>query len=256
MKHLVIPDTQVKPGVPMDHLEWAGKYIVDKKPDVVIMLGDFADMESLCSYDVGKKSFEGRRYLADIESAHMGQRLLFSPLWDYNNRAAKNHEKRYNPRLVMIEGNHEARINKAVEADPKLEGVLSYSDLSYEEFGWECHPFLKPVVIDGIAYCHYFPSGVLGRPVSSARALLTKMHMSCVAGHQQGRDIAFSRRADGVEITAIIAGSFYQHDEPYLNPLTNTHWRGLFVLHQVQNGAFDEMAVSIDYLRRRYGNGV
>ena len=35
MKIFIIPDTQVKPGVPLNHLEAAGNYIADKKPDVV-----------------------------------------------------------------------------------------------------------------------------------------------------------------------------------------------------------------------------
>ena len=69
MKHLIIPDTQVKRGVDLSYLEWIGKYIVDKKPDVIVQIGDFADMPSLSSYDVGKKSFEGRRYKDDIEAA-------------------------------------------------------------------------------------------------------------------------------------------------------------------------------------------
>ena len=54
-KHLVIGDTQVKPGISLSYLTWIGKYIVDKQPDVIVMIGDFADMPSLSSYDVGKK---------------------------------------------------------------------------------------------------------------------------------------------------------------------------------------------------------
>ena len=76
MKHLVIPDTQIKYGEDLSYLIRIGKYIVDKKPDVVIHLGDFADMSSLASYDVGKKSFEGQRYVKDIEAAHVGMQLL------------------------------------------------------------------------------------------------------------------------------------------------------------------------------------
>ena len=61
MKHMVIPDCQVTPDTPTDHLRWIGEYMVEKKPDLVVCLGDFADMESLSSYDIGKKSYEGRR---------------------------------------------------------------------------------------------------------------------------------------------------------------------------------------------------
>jgi hypothetical protein len=92
----------------------------------------------------------------------------------------------------------------------------------------------------------------MGRPVTSARALLTKKHMSCFAGHLQGRQIAYSRRADGQEMTAIIAGSAYLHNEDYLSHQTNQHWRGIYMLHDVQNGSFDEMAVSMKYLQSQY----
>jgi hypothetical protein len=68
MKHMVIPDTQVKPDSDYSHMRWAGHYAAEKKPDVIVHLGDHWDMPSLSSYDVGKKSFEGRRYTKDIES--------------------------------------------------------------------------------------------------------------------------------------------------------------------------------------------
>src|SRR5258705_11773738 len=93
MKHLVIPDTQVKVGVPLDHLGWAGQYIVDKKPDVIIHIGDFADMESLSQYDVGKKSFEGKRYKKDIEVVHKAMSLLLEPLYKYNENEKKHGRK-------------------------------------------------------------------------------------------------------------------------------------------------------------------
>ena len=46
--HIVIPDVQAKPGVPLDHLTWGGNYIAEKKPDAIICIGDFADMPSRC----------------------------------------------------------------------------------------------------------------------------------------------------------------------------------------------------------------
>lgn len=153
---------------------------------------------------------------------------------------------------VSFTGNCE-RLNRAVENDPKLEGLISIDDLCYEQVGWEVYDYLKVIVIDGIAYSHFFTSGVMGRPVTSARMLLTKHHMSCVAGHQQGRDIAYGKRADGSSMTAIISGSFYDHDESYLTPQTNEHWRGVWLLNDIKDGSFDELPISIDYLKERYG---
>ena len=162
-------------------------------------------------------------------------------------------KKVWRPRLIFTIGNHEERIMRAVENDAMLEGLIGYQDFNLETHGWEVHPFLQPVIVDGVAYAHYFTSGVMGRPVSSARLMLNKKHMSCVMGHVQGRDIAFAQRADGTNMTGIFAGTFYDHDEDYLGAQGNGQWRGIWMLNEVRDGAFDEMPVSIRYLEDKYG---
>ena len=252
MKHMIIPDTQVKPGSNLDHLRWAGQYAVDKKPDVIVHIGDHWDMPSLSSWDVGKKSFEGRRYVHDIESGIAGMEAFLAPIREEQQRLIRNKDKRWNPRMVFTLGNHEQRIQRAIESDAKLEGLIGYDDLMLEEMGWEVHGFLDVVVIDGIAYSHYFTSGIMGRPVSSAKLMLTKKHMSCVMGHVQDRDIAFANRADMKPMIGLFAGIFYQHDEDYLTAQTNSSWRGVWMLHEVNDGQCDEMPVSLNYLRKKY----
>lgn len=252
-KILVIPDCQIRPGDDFNFLKNIGTYIVEKQPDTVVCLGDFADMPSLSSYDVGKRSFEGRRYVNDVDAVHEAMAVLLQPLQEHNQNAAKHHKQRYRPRLVLTLGNHEDRINRAVNNDAKLEGMLSTNDLKYAEYGWEVYPFLDVVVIDGVAFSHYFTSGTMGRPSTSAAAQLNKKHMSCVAGHQQGLQIATGHRADGKRLTSIIAGSCYEHDEDYMGPQGNKHWRGLLVLHECQDGEFDLMPVSLNYLNKKYG---
>ena len=113
MKHMIIPDTQVKPGSSLKHLEWAGKYAVEKKPDVIVHIGDHWDMPSLSSWDVGKKSFEGRRYKDDIESGIEGMREFMKPIWKEQERLRRNKEKQWRPRLVFCLGNHENRIERS-----------------------------------------------------------------------------------------------------------------------------------------------
>lgn len=251
-KVLVLPDVQAKPGTDFSYLNKIGKYMVEKKPDVVVCLGDFADMPSLSSYDVGKRSFEGRRYLADIEAARQAMDAFMEPLKTFNERARRFKEKQYRPRLVLTLGNHENRINRAVNDDPKLEGVLSVDALGYSGDGWEVYPFLEVVVLDGVAYSHYFVTGLMGRPVTSAGACLAKKHMSCIQGHQQGLQIATSVKADGAILTSIIAGSCYEHDEEYMSQQSNNHWRGFLMLHDVREGQFDLMPVSLAYINKKY----
>ncbi len=250
-RHLVIPDTQIKPNQTAEHMTWAARYAVATKPDVIIHLGDHWDMQSLSSYDVGKKSFEGRRYSEDVAAGNEAMDMFMSVIKEEQKRLREGKRKLWKPRMVFTIGNHEYRINRAVENDAKLEGLMSYEDLNLK--GWEVYPFLQPVIVDGVAYCHYFTSGVMGRPVSSAKLLLQKKHMSAVMGHVQDRDIAFDRDASGKRMTTLFAGIFYQHNEEYLNPQTNGSWSGLWMFNEVQDGAFDEMPISMSYLRRKYG---
>lgn len=252
MKHLVIPDVQFKPGNDTKFLTAIGNYIVEKRPDVVICIGDFADMPSLSSYDIGKKSFEGRRYKADVEATHAAMEALLEPIKSYNKRAKEGHRERYKPRLVLTLGNHEDRISRAVNNDPKLDGTIGIDDLNYSKYGWEVVPYLKPIVIDGIAYCHYFTSGVMGRPVASARHLVQKKHMSCTMGHVQNWELHREVAADGRPVLGLFVGSCYEHNEDYLGPQGNTYDRGIWMKHEVKDGHYHPMFVSLNYLKKNY----
>ena len=78
---LVIPDTQVKPGVNTDHLEWAGHYAVKMKPDVIVHIGDHWDMPSLSSYDKkGGRQMEGKRYVKDIDAGNEAMDRFMAPI--------------------------------------------------------------------------------------------------------------------------------------------------------------------------------
>lgn len=252
MKIFLIGDTQVKPGIDLGYLDRIGKYLVEKEPDIVVHLGDHWDLPSLSSYDVGKKSFEGRRYVEDIKAGNEGMARLLAPLREKQKQQRRNGKKIYKPHMVFCLGNHCQRILRAVDNDPKLDGVLGYHDLDLTD--WEVHDFLEVVVINNIAFSHYFTTGCMGRPATSARAILSKKHMSCCAGHQQGLDIALDHKADGTRITSIICGSSYEHTESYLGHQGNKHFRGIVMLHDVQeDGSFDVMPVSMNYLRNKYG---
>lgn len=250
MKIFVIPDTQVRPGDDLSFLKNIGKYIKDKQPDVVVHLGDHWDFPSLSSYDVGRKAFEGRRYKKDVQAGNDGIEALLSPIKEFNTQQLRNKKKQYLPRLIYTTGNHCNRVNRAVNDDPKLDGAIGFQDLFLDD--WEVYPFLEVAIVEDVAFSHYFVTGTAGRPASTANAQLNKKHQSCIAGHQQGLQIATAHKADGTRLTSIIAGSCYEHAEDYLGPQGNKHWRGALMLHEVYNGQFDLMPVSLSYLNERY----
>lgn len=248
--HLVIPDTQSKAGVPDDHLYWIGKYIMDRRPDVIIHLGDHWDMPSLSEYDRGKIQFEGRRYKQDVEEGNRTFAIITKALREHNAKMSKQRHAQYKPRLVFLRGNHCYRIQRAIENDAVLDGVIGYQDL--DTTGWEVHDFLEPVWIDGICYSHYFYNPMSGRPYGGmvATRLKTIGH-SFTMGHQQTLDYAI-RFVGGKSQHGLVAGACYLHDEFYKGPQGNAHWRGVIVKHAVCDGSYNPMMVDLDYLARRY----
>lgn len=253
--HLVIPDSQVKPGVSLEYLRWIGEYICKKRPDTIIHLGDFADLESLSTYDKGKKSAEGKRVQADIESVHEGLRTLLTPLWKLQAEQIESEEKVYKPRLVITLGNHCNRLSRHVEANPELDGFLDLSALKYEEYGFEVVPFLTPINIDHVNYCHYYPNVMTGKPLGgSALSMLKTIGESFVMGHRQTLDVATRfLPASGKQQWGIISGACYTHEEVYKGKQGNHHWRGIITLHNVRDGSFDPLFISLDWLERTYG---
>lgn len=257
--HLVIPDCHVAPGVPNDRLELAGIFALDRRPDTVVCLGDFVDMPSLCSYDKGKKIFEGRRYSEDILAARDALSRFDRPIRTYNEMRKRNGKAQYKPRKVMLLGNHEDRIDRAIQAAPhQLENIISIDDLGYKEWGWEVIPYLKPIKIDDIFYCHYMISGVKGEAISGfniASNILAKHMASCTVGHIHLFDHSVRSAPDGRRFHGLSAGCFiddYTKLE-YADPMSYLWWSGLTMCNDITQGDYDLEQISLKRLKRIYG---
>jgi hypothetical protein len=255
--HLFIPDTQIHAGVDIDHLRALGNYIVAKKPDTIIHIGDHADMPSLSTYEKkGNKYFHDKSYKSDVDSAVEAMEALLTPLWKYNAAQRRNKKTVYKPRMVMTLGNHEERINRAIKADPILEGTISVDDLKYKEMGWEVYDYLDIIEVDGIYYSHFFvnPDSMMASPVGGTiDTKLKALAHSFSMGHQQKRQYGTRFTANGTELHGLVCGSFYMHDEDYLGPQKNRqYWRGVVMKNEVENGMYDPCFISLDYLIRRW----
>jgi hypothetical protein len=206
---------------------------------VIVHLGDFSDVSSINPH--GKRlELEGQRYRADVDANHSALEALTGSY-----RKLKN----YHPRQVLTLGNHEDRIDRLVKDEPWLRGTIAIKDLGYERFGWDVRPFLEPIVIDGFHYAHYFISGPMGKPVSSAKALLTRVRGSAVMGHVQGFDMAVHQYTGHI---GMFAGVCNTHKEAYLTPQGNNYRRHIVFLHEVANGIADPMLVSLKFLEAHY----
>lgn len=250
-RHLVIPDCHSTPGQSNRRAIWAGKLINDLRPDVVVVLGDTADMSSLCSYDRGRKSFIGRTYKKDIDAHGDFQEKLWNTV---------RKSKKRMPRRVTLIGNHEQRIDRAIDIQPELEGVIGYSDLHLDKFYDDVVHYEGStpgsITIDGVNYAHYLVSGISGRPISGERHasnLIAKRLSSCVVGHSHLLDIATRTTHSGKRVYGIAAGCYQEHSPSFAGDAAKLWWRGVVVLDGVNNGSFDIRTISIDRLRREYG---
>ena len=249
---LVIPDCQVKPGVDTTHITWAARAILEYRPDVIICIGDFWDLPSLSTHDApGSKEAEGRRVLTDIEVGNSAFEDLVTPLQMEQLRLGAGKRKNYTPECHFLFGNHEDRLTRAIFRDPKWEGIISLDSLKTP--GFTRHPFLKIVTIDGIKVSHYFPNPLSGRPIGGTITnRLGHIGGSFIQGHQQGFLYGSKQYPDHVA-HGLVCGRFYSHAESYRPPdVQMAEWNGIVVLNEVQNGNYDLMPLSFNYLRNKF----
>lgn len=252
MDILVIGDVHTKVKVSNERLTWLANLVLDRQPEVIVQLGDWADMTSLCTQIKGKKSYEGQRYAKDIEAAIEGQETFFAPINAYN----RNRSRKYSPKLYMTLGNHDNRCDREVEFNPMLEGVISTKDLQYDKYGWTVIPYLKPLEVQGITFQHYFTSGTMDKSIggiNQARTILNKMKGSCIQGHSHLLDISNEVTVRNNRLWAIVAGCYMDHKEDYVSDRAQAAWwRGVLYLSNCENGDFDLETISLSNIKKNY----
>lgn len=250
--HLVIPDQHATPEANNERADWIGKLILDLRPDVVVQMGDAADMASLSSYDKGRRVFAGRNYRADIESHLDFQERMWAPI---------KRAKRKLPHKVALIGNHEQRIDRALDLSPELAGTIGYRDLDLERYYNEVVHYDgdTPGVIelDGVSYAHYFITGVKGLAVSGehpAYTMLSKNFQSCTQGHTHIFDYCTRTRADGKRIQGLVCGVYQDYTNAWAGERGKLWWRGVIIKRAVEDGTYDLEQLSLNELKRIYSD--
>lgn len=260
--HLLLPDRQASEGCGNEIDHAIGNYIVKHRPKVIIDIGDHADMPSLSSYDIGKKSYEGRRYKKDIEASIHANEIQFKPLFDLqkkqNPRLMQIIEPGigfYNPLRIITIGNHENRINRVIDGDPKLDGLISIDDLQYNRFFDYVSPFLEPVMVDGVCYVHYAYRTLPHKAIEGemqARTILKQQMISTTVGHSPVFHYFETFTGNDKKIQGMVAGMRGTHDEHYAGARNRRYWRGIVHKYDVKDGVYDFEKISNERLLREY----
>lgn len=243
------------PSASNDRFDWLGNFIYDLKPDLVIDLGDGADMRSLNSYDTRyPQQIVTQSYEEDINSYNDSQDRL---------RHKFRHMRRKKPFWIGFEGNHENRIKKAVALDPRLEGSkygVSFRHLQTDYYFDEYHEYENsaPAIADyfGVSFAHYFSSGNYGSAISGihhAYALLQHRNSSSTCGHSHKRSIFFKDSAHPYPIIGSVVGCYKGKDEGWAGQSNKEWWKGILVKRELENGVYEPQWISMKTLEREYG---
>lgn len=238
-----------------ERFSWLGAFLYDLKPDMVVDLGDGADMRSLNSYDTRyPQAIVNQSYEADIESYNDSQERL---RWKF-----KHHRKK-RPFWVGFEGNHENRIKKAIANDPRLEGSkygVSFSHLQTDHWFDDYHEYENsgPALAsyDGVLYSHFISGGNYGTAISGihhAHSLLSKVGCSVSVGHSHKYSYYYQGSTFPNPIIGHVVGCFKGKEESWAGQ-SNNEWRhGVVVKRNLENGVYDHEWVSMRALKEIYG---
>ena len=252
---LVIGDTQFQQHSTLDIIKATSKWILRNRPDEIVIIGDWFDLESLSFY-ASEKEQEGRRLRFDIHAGVEAFDALMGPLFLLQERQKNSKHKVYRPRVVFTMGNHEERLKTYIKKNPRLDGILPDLTKVIEGYGVEVYDFLEPYVgLNNIHYFHYLSNPMTGKPVGGTMDnKLNKVTFSFVMGHQQIFQFAERQQAKGHPQFGVVVGAFYEHDEGYKGIQGNTHSRGTVILHHHSGGKTDVEFISCDRLKAEYGD--
>ena len=252
--HLIVPDPHSHPDYSNVRADWLGRLIADIKPDVVVNMGDAADLASLSSYDKGKASFQGRNYQADIEQHLDFQDRMWAPIRKLKCKL---------PRRVVLEGNHEHRIKKAIEYDPQLSGDkygISFKDLDFDSHYQNVVEYQGQtpgiITIDGISYAHYFVSGIMARPIGGinhASSLINKNFVSCTCAHSHLIDFAVRSNTQGKTMMGLVAGVYQDYNSGWAGHVNDLWNPGVIVKRSVEDGVYSPEFITMKRMQEVYG---
>ena len=177
---LVISDSHINPENANDNIGlWyrLGKYCTKTQPDIIVHLGDVADLSS----QAWKVAARGKYTLE--EEAKAVQLVLDAfeeSIEEYNRVQRKMKKKQYKPAKYLTLGNHDIR-----------NGVTVIEDI-FNAYDWNVVDYLEPLHLCGITFCHCMCKGLSDQMCTTAEELLENWGADVIVGHGHHKDFSTS----------------------------------------------------------------
>ena len=230
IKIVVLPDMHAHPDYDNKRFNLAGEFAAEQQPDVLVCVGDFADVTSLTEHN-SKLERSSKRWKLDKQVTKDAMATLMRPFY---------RRKRKMPQRVMCLGNHEHRVNRWVGEHPEFEGDMSVDDLGYRQFGWEVFPWKQYVEIAGWHFVHEVGTkSKVSTTASSPKYGSRSQGVSIVHGHTHEYFCHPYPTRSG-NMWAIDTGCWIHKDmgwqEGWSNPTEWRYWRGAWVINNAKDG--------------------
>lgn len=151
---LAIGDAHDGPRIPKDRFRWFGRLAADTQPDVIVQIGDFLSLDSLCRYE-GNDTLKGKAKPSlkdDLDSFKEALEAFDDGLGGFR------------PERHVTLGNHEDRIWSFTNRTPEVAELLTENlHTILTDRGWTYSPFGQLHFIGGVGFVHS-PLNRLGKP--------------------------------------------------------------------------------------------
>lgn len=177
---LVISDSHINPDNVDDNIGlWyrLGKYCTETQPDIIVHLGDVADLSSQ-AWRVASRG----KYTLEEESKAVQLVLdaFEESLEEYNRSQRRMKKKQYKPIKYLTLGNHDIR-----------NGVTVIEDI-FDAYDWNVIDYLVPLHLCGITFCHCMCKGLSDQMCTTAEELLENWGSDVIVGHGHHKDFSTS----------------------------------------------------------------
>ncbi len=257
-KVLVIGDAHIDEEQSLDRFDALGQYIVDNKPDEVVIIGDFLSFNCLSEWDKNKrKQMENKRYISETTAGNTALDAMMGPTDEWNKSRKAQKKALYLPNKTYIKGNHEDRLDRYLDHDPVFEGAVSLEkDLDLEARGWKVVGYKEVHNIQGVSFTH-IPIASNGKAIGNpnvAQKALRLFGNSVVFGHTHTLDHAAEHRHGSPHLNqSLSVGCFFEHVDEYAQGSMTNYWRGIVSLDIYSENRFDINTLSMRQLKDRYG---
>jgi predicted phosphodiesterase len=232
-KWLVIPDLQW-PYIDKKAVSAVFKYAKAHSWDGVMQLGDFMDWDFISRWTKeNARRIEGQRFLKEYEGANKF-------LDEFQAVARAKNPK---AQIVIIEGNHDNRIEQVIDKTPAYEGLLEMEkNLRFKERGieyWKYWTHRKPYRIGKALFIH----GQYTNDAHAKKHALNYNH-NLFYGHTHDRQL-YSKTTLGRTIQAESLGTLSKYDLSYMGHKPS-NWTQCFATFYFRpNGTFNHYVTNI-----------